>query len=365
MKHFGSLIWAALMMAAIVGWLALNTYARQSVSENEQAAKSANAKQAVTHPVRVQVRRITAIPRRETLTIRGRTEAVASVDVRTRTEGQVVKLNAKKGAFVQEGAELCTLDMGTREARLAEAAAMLAQTELDYKAAAALMKRGFAPETQEAANKAKRDAALAAIKQVRIDIERTRIRAPFAGIVEDQPAKVGDLLKVGDICARLVTQDPILVVGEVTENEVAKLKTGMTASTELVTGNRASGKIRFVARSADAATRTFRVEVEVANPQGLLRAGVTASISVPLKSAPAHKLAYSLLSLSDEGQIGVRLVKDDNTIRFMPVTILDDSKNGVWVAGLPDKARLITVGQDYVREGQLVEPVEMTAEAGS
>ncbi len=365
MKYLGSLVWAALMLGAIAGWLALNNYAKTTVSVQEKNQAAANIKNSASRPVRVQVRRITATPRREVMTIRGRTEAMSIVDVRARTAGQIVGLNVKKGAYVQKGTILCTLDMGTRAARLAEAEAVLAQAELEYKASVTLMKRGFAPETQEAARKAKRDAALAIIKQVRIDIERTKIRAPFDGVVEVQPSKVGDLLKNGDICARLVSQNPILIVGEVSEKEVAKLTNGMEATAKLVTGEEARGRVRFVAQMADSATRTFRVEIEVANPKRQLRSGVTSEISVPLKQAPAHMLAYSLLSLSDKGRIGVRLVNEDNTISFMPITILDDGKSGVWVSGLPKSARLITVGQDYVREGQRVEPVELTAEAGS
>lgn len=365
MKYFGSLVWAVLMMGAIVGWLAFNTYAKKTVAEDKKVQQAETAKATAVKPLRVQVRRITATPRREVMTIRGRTEAVASVNVRARTSGQVIALEAEKGAFVEKGAVLCTLDMDTRAARLAEAEATLAQAELDYKAAAALMKQGYAAETREAANRAKRDAAIAAIKQVRIDIARTKIRAPFSGVVEEQPAKVGDLLSTGNVCARLVAQDPILVVGEVTENDVAKLKVGAAASASLVTGETVQGRIRFVAQMSDTATRTFRIEVEAPNTSRALRSGVTAEISVPLKQAPAHMLAYSLLSLSDNGRIGVRVVQDDNRIRFYPVTILGDGPGGAWVSGLPETARLITVGQDYVRDGQLVEPVEMTAEAGS
>lgn len=365
MKHLGSLVWAVLMMGAIVGWLALNSYAKKTIGADEQTAAASKTAKSASRPLRVRIRQITATPRREVMTIRGRTEAVAMVNVRARTGGQILSLDVNKGALVEQGAVLCTLDMDTRAARLAEAEAMLAQAELDYKASATLMERGFAPETQAAAHKAKRDAALAVIQQVRIDIKRTRIRAPFTGIIEEQPSKVGDLLKNGDICARLVSQDPILVVGEVTESEVSKLKPGMAATAKLVTGEQTSGKIRFVARMGDNLTRTFRVEVEIANPEHQLRSGITSKILIPLKQAPAHKLSFSLLSLSDKGQIGVRVVNADNTIHFIPVTILDDSRSGVWVAGLPATARLITVGQEYVREGQLVEPVELTAEAGS
>ena len=365
MRKFGSFLWAVLILAAITGWvLSGKDTLRQLAGKNTQKAAPAStaAKPALT---RVKVRLVQARPRTQTLIVRGRTEAVARVQVRARTSGQVIALPARKGAFVKAGTPLCILDQGARPARLAEARAALAQAKLDYEASATLMRSGFTPKTQKAAQKARLDAAKAAIASVKLDIERTSIKAPFDGIIEDQPAKTGDLLQPGEICAVFMQPDPLLIIGDVSERDIGALKRGMKARAELVTGELASGHLRFISPSARIATRTFRIELEVANGDRRLRDGVTAQIQIPLTPVPAHLLASSLLSLNDAGELGVRVVDEENIVRFIPTKILADSEKGVWVSGLPDQIRLITAGQDYVRSGQKVEPVPSVAETRS
>ncbi len=363
MRKFGSIIWAILILAAIIGWvLSGGETLKQLAGEIRQKPEPAAAKEK-PRITKVKIRILQAQMRTESLIVRGRTEAVARVSVRAQTSGQVISVPEPKGAFVKKGAHLCILDPGARRARLAEAEAALAQARLDYQASSALSRRGFTPKTREAAHKARLDAARAAISQVKLDIERTTITAPFDGIIEAQPAKTGDLLQPGGICAILVKPDPLLVTGDVSERDISMLKTGMKAFARLVTGERVTGHIRFISSSANAATRTFRIEVEVSNEKQLLRDGVTAQIAIPLKPGPAHLLSSSLLSLNDAGQVGLRVVDKDNIVRFLIVEILEDSGKGVWVGGLPASIRLITVGQDYVRAGQKVEPVLAMAEA--
>jgi multidrug efflux system membrane fusion protein len=71
----------------------------------------------------------------------------------------------------------------------------------------------------------------------------------------------------------------------------------------------------------------------------------------------AHLLPPSTLVLSDDGDIGVRTVSTDNRVSFKPVSIIADTRNGIWVDGLPLEVTIITVGQEYVGDGALVEPV--------
>lgn len=69
----------------------------------------------------------------------------------------------------------------------------------------------------------------------------------------------------------------------------------------------------------------------------------------------AHLVAQSSLTLNDEGLLGLRLVDDESKVDFVPVEVIRDSTDGVWVAGLPEAANIITVGQEYVRDGVQVE----------
>jgi multidrug efflux system membrane fusion protein len=184
-------------------------------------------------------------------------------------------------------------------------------------------------------------------------MERLEIVAPFAGALETDTAELGALLQPGSICASLIALDPIALVGFAAERDVDRLQVGAPARARLVTGRVVEGRIRFVARSADEETRTYRVEVAAPNPDLAIRDGMTAEITIGLESQPAHFAPQSALTLDKDGRLGVRLVVYD-VARFAPATILSDAPNGVWLAGLPDEAAIIVVGQEYAADGRPV-----------
>ena len=64
-----------------------------------------------------------------------------------------------------------------------------------------------------------------------------------------------------------------------------------------------------------------------------------------------HLLPQSALTLDDTGALGVRVVSDGQTAQFVPVTVLRDSVEGIWVSGLDDEVSVIVVGQEYVTDG--------------
>ncbi|SIN85281.1 efflux RND transporter periplasmic adaptor subunit [Vannielia litorea] len=332
---------------------------------------------------------------------RGRTEAARQVTVRAETAGQVISEPLRKGAFVEAGQMLCVIDPGTREtqlaqaeaqlasaqaglpeaeARVAEAEAALEEAEINDRAASQLSQGGYASDTRVAATRAGVSSAKAAVQAARSgvegaksqiqtaeaavaaarkEIERLTITAPFAGLLESDSAELGMLLQAGSDCATILQLDPIKLVGFVPETEVGRVVVGAQAGARLATGEEVTGEVTFLSRSADAQTRTFRVEVQVPNPDLAIRDGQTAEIAIAAAGAKAQLLPQSALTLDDGGALGVRWVDAENTARFAPVTVLRDTVNGVWVTGLPESARVITRGQEYVVDGV---PVKVTLE---
>jgi multidrug efflux system membrane fusion protein len=153
-----------------------------------------------------------------------------------------------------------------------------------------------------------------------------------------------------------VDEDPFLVVGQVTERDIGGLTLGQPGQAKLVTGQTLDGRVRFIATTAEASTRTFRVELEVPNRERTMREGVTAELRLPVAGSRAHRLTPAVLTLNDQGAVGVRAVGVDNKVQFHAAEIVGDGPQGVWVAGLPDKIDIIVVGQEFVREGQQVQP---------
>ena len=305
----------------------------------------------------VRVARLSAVPHEANITLRGHTEALHQVDVRAEVDGVIASLHFEKGDRVKQGQVLCEIKLNDRGARAAQAGAQMAQASKELEVARELYKEGFRSKTQLAQATAAFEAAKAGASTMNIQLANTRIRAPFAGIVEERYANVGDYLPVGSKCAMVLAPEPFLAVGTVSEDLVSQIAPGNKARVKLVTGENVEGTVRFVAEHADSATRTFRVEVEVPNPDAKLRSGVSADIVVvPLRQVPAYRISPGILVLDDSGAVGVRVVQK-NVARFLPVQVISDGPDGMWISGLPMTTDVITVGQEFVGNGERVKAV--------
>ena len=146
----------------------------------------------------------------------------------------------------------------------------------------------------------------------------------------------------------------MLLIADIAEKEIAQVKLGSDTFAKLISGREIQGKVSFVATSADKNTRTFRVEISVANADRSIRDGVSAEIFIKGKTVPAHLISPAILSLNDQGKLGIRLVNDKNAVEFKSIEILEDTIDGLWISGLPSSAKIITLGQEYVFQGQTV-----------
>lgn len=349
----------AIGIAVVIAlWFFSGFFGGSNGAVDEMTAAERDAANATAPQVRVITS--TAAARQGMVAIRGRTAAKRAVEVRAETQGTVSELPVEKGAPVKAGDVLCGINLDARDAQLAEAKALARQRQLEYDASRQLAEKGYRAPTAAAASRAAHDAAQARLKQMEIAVSQTRLVAPFDGIFDDRRVEVGDYLRIGDVCGLVVELDPLLVVGQVAEDRVGALRIGLPGRARLITGETVEGTVSFVAKTADPATRTFRVELEVPNPDYRMRAGITAEIMVPGEEIQAHRIPSSVISLDDQGVIGVRTVDEESRVRFNAIQLVDDTPDGLWVAGLPPTIKLITVGQDYVIEGQKVQAMPVT-----
>jgi len=342
---------AGAIAIVIFAWVASGIFMGKPIPK-----KGASKETAATEVPQVRVETMKAEMHRAELVVRGRTQAMRAVDVRSETTGQVAQTPTEKGTLVKQGDALCQLQPEAREAQVAQAQAKFDQAELTYRGSEELAKKGFRSPNQVAADKASRDAAQASLQQAQIELERATMRAPFDGVVDARYVNIGDYMRSGDRCELVVDLDPILIVGSASEAEVQGLEPGNTGRARLASGEELDGTVRFVAKSADPTTRTFAVEIEAANPNHTVRDGVTAAVRIGTRQILAHHFSPAILTLNDEGKIGVRTV-ENGVVKFMPVQIISDDANGVWVAGLPETVTVITVGQEFVTEGLKVKAV--------
>lgn len=300
--------------------------------------------------------------------VRGQTNAIASVSVRAETNGIVKQVHVDKGARVVPGDLLCTLDQGTRMARLAQGEAALAQAEAalvqsqaNFETNAALREKGLAAantarqfEVGLTSAEASIRAAVSALDDIKNDLEKTSIYSEVSGIVQEPLANAGDVLNNSGVCATVVQMNPMLFAGKVAEAKIAAVQVGLTAYVTTVTGQTVEGVVRYVSSSADRATRAFEIEIELDNSDKSLRDGITSTAKIEVGAIPAHLIPQSTLTLLTDGTLGVRIVKESIST-FVPVTIINDQSDGVWVGGLPGEVDVIILGQENVTDGQQVD----------
>lgn len=310
-----------------------------------------------TAALRVVVQRVVEREIEQAVVLRGRTEAARRVEVRAETQGLVASDPRPRGTAVAEGELLCELDTGTRRAALAEAEARLAEAEINFTAASRLSEGGFAAQTRVAAAEAAVRGAQAGVERAQAELDRLLIRAPFAGVLEADTAERGALLSSGGLCATVIRLDPIRLVGFAAEAQIDRLVEGAVAGGRLAGGRDVLGRVTFLSRVADPATRTFRVEVTVPNADLSIREGLSADILVQATPERAHLVPASALTLDNGGRLGLRVVDAQGITGFAPVTVLRDSAQGFWVQGLPPEVDVVVVGQEYVTDGVRVEVV--------
>lgn len=336
------------ILVLVALWLATGIFRIGAHAADADKAK-------ISGPTQVRVSELVAQPHDAVVAVRGRTEALNQVDVRAEVDGVVEALRVSKGDRVRKGAVLCEIKLNDRGARMAQAQAQVAQTGKELDVARELYKDGFRSKTQMAQAEATYESARASAAAARIQLDNTKIRAPFDGIVDERYVNPGDYMSVGGKCAMVIAPEPFLAVGTVSEQDVGQISVGDKAAVTMA-GRTLEGTVHFVANHSDATTHAFRVEVELPNKDASLRTGISADIRIPVQKVLAHRISPGILVLDDSGAVGVRIV-EGGSVRFVPVRVISDGPDGMWVAGLPARVAVITVGQEFVTDGEKVKAV--------
>ncbi len=326
-------------------------YTAVSVSESEEANEANEA------PLR-KVRYLVAVRENYpiTATLTGRTAPSRTLVLRSETSGAVIARNGERGDYFVAGTTVAQIDKGTLEFQLKQAEEELALRATEHNNTIRLRKRGVATALEEQQALVARQAAITNLALINDQLAKTTISTPFAGFIQENYVEVGDIVSPGADIMQLVDLRPIFVVVNVSEQRIGSLQTGKRARITVLDGTTYSGSITAIAPQADAQTRTFEVEISLPNTRYQLRAGRTVEVEIVLRRESLVFIPQSTLTLNDESTLGVKLLTEQDTVAFTPVDIERDEQKGVWVDGIPNGARVITVGHELVSEDESVEP---------
>jgi multidrug efflux system membrane fusion protein len=353
----GHRIAAIVVLIAAALWVGTGRFA--SVGSEEAHASQASGAEAPAAAPRANLRTVAAIvpefaDHAREIRVSGATEPDKKAVLAARSSGIIESLKLAKGDVVDADSLVMTLEGPDVTAAVTTAQASLDQKTRELEVAEKLFQRGQTPELQVNGARAAKAAAEAQLSQASAAVDRLGLRAPFAGVVDSVEVELGEWVQAGTPIATVLSLDPIVVLAEVSELDVGYVKTGDKARVRLVNGAIMEGTVRYVARDASAKTRTYPVEVALPNPDRAIPSGMTAEVSLFTTPVRAVTIPRSIITLSDQGEIGLRVVGEDNIAQFVPVTLIDDTPAGLVVTGVPEKVRIIVSGQDLVRDGDEV-----------
>jgi len=341
----------------------------------------------------------------QSITLQGQTMHNRTIDVKSETTGNIINKNYKRGKIVTSNELLVEISIEDRQELLNSYTKDLERInkeilineqkkdnsilktkeqiklfEIEYQSAKQLIDKGLSSKSKLSlasfnlanAKSNLRDIELnyqsqfanlesqianikSKIKKITIDIDNTKISSPFEGIINDSYVELGDYVRPGDVLFSLVDLNPIKIQGYLSETDVNNIMIGTQAAVRTSNSITKTGKITFISPTAETATRTFEITVEANNDDLLFKSGITASIKIRGSSIKAHKISPSILTLQDDGTVGIKAIDGNNKVVFYPIKKEIDTIDGMWVSGLPDEVKLIITGQEYITVGQTVE----------
>ncbi|WP_292230061.1 efflux RND transporter periplasmic adaptor subunit, partial [Mesorhizobium sp.] len=290
--------------------------------------------------------------------ISGLTEADKRAVLATRVAGVIEKLPVKQGDHVKTGDLVLMFAAEEKISNVDNARQLLVQRKAELDAAERLAKTGNLPKLQLDTARSNLTLAQSQLDTAQAELDRNEVKAPFDGVIDRIPVELGSSVMQGGEVATILKLDPIIARGEISERDLRYVKIGDQADVRLVNDQKVTGTVRYISRDASAQTRTFRVEVAIPNGDGAIPAGMTAEITLSAEPTNAVMLPRSVVTLGDKGDLGIRAVGKDNKVAFFPIDLVDDTPHGLVLGGIPEDVRIIVAGQELVKEGDLVKPVE-------
>ena len=397
------------ILLIVVGWIGSGQFT--NVNAQDDASTIAKSTTETVEKVvvedtgsKVEVKEFNFSQIDQSIELQGQTTHNKKIDVKSETTGNIINIAFKRGDKVLKGEELIKISIENRKEllnsakkdldrlnkelelneknkinRLSQNKELIKLYEIEFASAKQLIDKGLSSksklslasfnlanarsdqedilitfESQQSSIGAQIANVRSQLKNIELDIDKTVINSPFSGIISDKMIEESEYITPGNIMFTIIDLNPIKIQGYLSEFDVNKVTLGTKAIIENTNGIKKNGTISFISPSAETSTRTFEITIEADNADLSFKSGITTKITIAGSELKAHKIPPSILTLQDDGTVGVKAVNDENIVIFYPTTSVKDTIDGIWVSGLPDKVNLIVTGQEYVAVGESV-----------
>jgi multidrug efflux system membrane fusion protein len=292
--------------------------------------------------------------------LRGFTDASRVVIIKAQVSGRVNSKQFEKGSFYKAGRQLIHIDPEDKVAKLQEMEALLNQRKKEFSVSESLFKKGFRSEVKLSQSRTNYENALALYEKSQVELNNTKVMMPFDSSVEESYVELGDYVKKGDSIVKIVDLNPIFIVTSANEKEITNISIDQKARVKI--GMKiVFGKINYISKTSDSNTRSFKVQVIIENDKKDILSGLSSDIELDSPAIDAYFLPSSLITLNNEGKIGIKIIKQNQVI-FVPIDILSDQGNGYWInlkeSNSTNQISVITQGHEYTVNGEKVKVIK-------
>ncbi|MFQ5456823.1 MAG: efflux RND transporter periplasmic adaptor subunit [Myxococcota bacterium] len=298
-------------------------------------------------------------PLSEILELVGTLEAHEAVVLKPEIPGKIISIGFRQGAHVKKGELLVALDDRETVAALREAEADLSFARAEYLRRKDLFSQRVVSKQEMERARAEMDRIAARVEVMKARLRKTRIRAPFDGIVGSRLVSPGAFVEPGDALVNFEAVDYLNLNFEVPERYLPGLAVGQIVKVGVVAfpGRTFEGKVYFINPRVSRSSRSVIAKARVDNPDFALRPGMFANTALLIEEK-ADAIAIPEQSLVPQGdQQFVFRVKDDSTVELVPVkTGIRDAGVVEIVAGLASGDTVVTSGHQKIGPGSKVMP---------
>ncbi|MEX2528490.1 MAG: efflux RND transporter periplasmic adaptor subunit [Gemmatimonadota bacterium] len=339
--------------------------------DSAEAGEGDEEAQGFTRVINVEVLPLQEETFREVIRVTGTVQAHQDVVVAAEEAGVVRELLVARGASVQRGQPLLRIDdtLLRIQLREAEAAAVLARQSWDRRRRL-YEEDGAGTELSYLESRFQLEQTEATLASLTERAERTVVRAPFAGVVDERLVEVGSMVSVGSPVARIVQLDPVKVVGGVAERFAASVTVGSPAriTFDVLPGEEFESQVTFVGSTVNAQNRTFEVETRLGNTSRIIKPEMVANLELTRGERDSViAVPQEALVRVEDGFVAFVVVSENGqeVAQSRRLTLGPSQRNRVVVeSGLAAGDRLVVVGQQQVAHGDQVRIVGGTNGGG-
>jgi len=305
------------------------------------------------------------------LELQGAVQTKQNVLIYPEMPGLLVRIYVKEGQYVKKGQTLAKIDDGGLANQLAQIEAQAALAETTYKRQKRLWEQKIGSEIQFLQAKTNYEAQTNAVSQLRRQLAKSVITAPFSGVIDDVIKEQGTVVApgMGSEVFRIVNLKNMYIETDVPESYITSIKKGKNVEVEFpVLGEKLTSKIRQAGNFINPANRTFKVEVGVPNKEGNIKPNLTAKLKInDYSNEKAILIPQSIISENANGEQYVYVVEDiKDQIGTAKQTIITTGKTQGDIievlSGIESGIKIIEEGARSVKNGQEVKILTFSEE---